>query len=106
MGQSESTTNCKNKEKNYTFGSYKNKENPRPGYYVTPCTVYYRGVVINVDIPTFKKLKFGWAKDKNGIYYKGKLTDADKKTFKMSEEGKGFGKDKTSKWYKGKKIKS
>ena len=104
MGQSESVSNsCKNK-KNYIFGSYKNKENPRPGYYITPCDIYYRGDKIDVHIPTFKKLRFGWAKDKNYIYYKGKIVDADIKTFKMDENGTKYGKDKSGKWFNGKKL--
>jgi hypothetical protein len=71
MGSTHSTKN--ENEKKISFGSYKSKTNPRPGYFITKYKVFYRGNELNdADINTFRKLKKGWAKDKNGFYYKGK----------------------------------
>lgn len=86
-----------------TFGGYKNAETPRPGYYVTPTDVYYRGSVMeNVSPADFQKLGNGWAVDKKNVYFQGKRVEgADRHTFRVENK---FGKDKKFKWYKGKKV--
>ena len=94
------------------FGSYKNEKNPRPGYYITPLAVYYRAKKMpTVHIPTFKKLKFGWAIDNRHVYYRGNIVrNAKADSFKMDEAGKAFGldtlNDVTRKWYKGVLLKN
>jgi len=58
------------------FGSYNDPENPRPGYYIhkTKREVFYRGKIMKcVDFDTFKKLRQGYAEDKNNKYYKGDI---------------------------------
>lgn len=59
-----------------SFGSYKNPENPRPGYYINKRKgqVYYRGRIISgADSETFRKLGQGRAEDKNYKYLKGEI---------------------------------
>lgn len=56
---------------NFSFGSYKSTDKPRPGYFITKEKVYYRGREIDADAKTFVKLHKGHAKDKNGLWYKG-----------------------------------
>lgn len=101
MGQVESSP----KKKKYVFGSYKNTENPRPGYHKTKSVIYYRGNEMSgVDLVTFKKLKFGWARDNTRVYYAGeRVSGIDVKTFRM-ENDKSIGVDKNGKWFKGKRI--
>lgn len=100
MGQTESSSET-------IFGSYKDEKNPRPGYYTTPFAVYYRAKkIMAVHVPSFRKLKFGWAIDKDHVYYKGIIVkNAKADSFIMDESGKAFGFDKyansTRKWYKG-----
>ena len=66
------------KTENNKFGSYKDPNNPRPGYFIRkvsrkPKEVYYKGKLLEgVDIETFVKLGKGRAIDKNGFFYKGK----------------------------------
>lgn len=65
-----------NKKYNDSFGSYNDPENPRPGYYKLKSKrqVYYRGKWMpEVDFDTFVKLGKGYAEDKNGKYYRGKI---------------------------------
>lgn len=85
------------------FGGYKNSDKPRPGYYVTPSEVYYRGQpIVSATPSTFKKLGAGWAKDKRFVYFQGKPVDGiDVSSFGV--EGK-VGRDKKSKWYRGKLV--
>lgn len=113
MGNSESffqeeEQTCKKVEKKQPPGGYKNKEKPRPGYYLTRCDVYYGGEIIKAHRGSFKKLKHGWAKDKTSIYYKGeKVKGVVHSTFRMDPEGRSFGYDTTKsgkerKWLNGK----
>lgn len=90
-------------KKDVKFGSYKNSDTPRPGYYSTPTDVYYRGEKMNkCDPKTFKKLGGGWGKDSTNVFFGGRVVGgADTKTFKL--DGK-FGKDKKGKWYRGKNV--
>jgi hypothetical protein len=63
------------------FGSYNDPENPRPGYYIhkTKRKVFYRGKpMTEVDFDTFKKLRQGYAEDKNNRYYKGSTVKSNK----------------------------
>lgn len=97
--------NLSNKEisedkKNHKFGGYKNSTKPRPGYYITPSKIYYRGEVIKEAIPSsFKKLGNSWGKDKLNVYFQGKIVrEADPKTFRIENK---FGKDKNGKYYRG-----
>ena len=88
--------------KKHKFGGYKNKDNPRPGYFKTPSSVYYRGEEINAIPSSFTKFGKGWAKDKNNVFFKGKIVNnADSKTFRI--DNNAF-KDKSGKWHQGKLI--
>jgi hypothetical protein len=93
----------KRKQKEAKFGGYKNSSNPRPGYYKTPSDVYYRGEVISNATPsTFKKLGYSWAKDHQFVYFQGSVVDgADTKTFIVNNKEV---KDKSGKWYRGKRV--
>ena len=111
FGVDESCENIK-KEKEQIFGGYKNKKNTRPGYYKTRCSVFYRAIKIEkIHVPSFEKLKFGWAKDKKYVFFKGEIVKGvNVETFKMDPEGKSFGYDtvkngKTRKWFEGKILK-
>ena len=85
------------------FGGYKNSSKPRPGYYKTPTSVYYRGKEItNCNSKSFAKLGNGWAKDKDNVFFQGKIINgADSKTFKIINK---FGKDKNNKYHRGKIV--
>lgn len=93
-----------NNVKEHKFGGYKNSDKPRPGYYMTPSEVYYRGQPITQAIPSsFKKLGNSWAKDTNNVYFQGQVVKgADTKTFRVENK---FGKDKNNKYYRGKLVK-
>lgn len=87
-------------QQEHKFGSYKDAENPRPGYHKTPKGVFYRGKEINANLKTFEKIGSGWAKDHKNVFYAGKvIKDADANTFR--KEGKKF-KDVSGIWVKGK----
>jgi hypothetical protein len=90
-------------DKPLSFGGYKNKSNPRPGYYSTPTDVFYRGVgVTNCDPNTFVKFGGGWAKDKDSVFYQGsRVPVADAKSFKVISK---FGQDKYNKYHRGKIV--
>jgi hypothetical protein len=110
--EEENSCEIANKEKEQIFGGYKNKTNPRPGYYKTRCNVFYRADKLEkVHVPSFKKLKFGWAKDKNSVFFKGDIIKGvNLETFKMDPAGKSFGYDtskngKYRKWFEGKILK-
>jgi hypothetical protein len=85
------------------FGGYKNSGNPRPGYYITPTEIFYRGNPINnVNISSFQKLGNSWAKDNNHVYFQGTIVDGvDSKSFHVENK---FGIDKKNRWYRGKKV--
>lgn len=106
MGQNNSTPLDKSIDnKKYKFGSYKDsKENPRPGYFITPSEVFYRGEPIRGVTPSaFMKLGNSWAKDKNNVYFQGRvISEADPKTFRVENK---FGRDKRNKFYRGKIVK-
>jgi hypothetical protein len=57
------------------FGSVYPKENekPRPGYYFNNHIKMYHGTPLEVlpDEYSFKKMKFGYAKSHNRVFYKG-----------------------------------
>lgn len=97
--------NVESQEKELVFGSYKNQEKPRPGYYKTNCEVFYNGKKMNLaDNDSFIKMRHGWAKDKSRVYYKGKtVRNADSDTFVIKSN---VGYDKNGKWYMGKYCKS
>jgi hypothetical protein len=90
-------------DKNLKFGGYKNSGNPRPGYYITPSEIFYRGKSLeNVTPSTFQKLGNSWAKDHNQVYFQGNIiTGADSKSFRVENK---FGIDKKYRWYRGKKV--
>jgi hypothetical protein len=91
----------KKKEK-HSFGSYKDPNNARPGYFVTPSQVLYRGTEINATPSNFQKLGKSWAKDQNYVFFKGQVVkNADPKTFKYTD--KKF-KDKSGEWHQGKLV--
>ena len=84
---------------------------------ISGIVIYTTKVLDDVDIKTFKKLKDGYAKDKNGAYYKGEnlsyynqYKHINKEVFKkfVSDDFKvlkdGYAKDKNSAYYKGKKL--
>lgn len=97
MGQTTSS------EKNVKFGGYKNSKKPRPGYYISPTEIYYRGKPMNIENPSrFEKLGNSWAKDDNHVYFQGKIVNgADSDTFVVNNR---FGSDKGGKWYNGKLV--
>jgi hypothetical protein len=70
------------------FGSVYPKENerPRPGYYFNTLKKMYQGTPIEV-LPgedSFKKLKYGYAKSNQRVFYKGvPIQGAFPKTFSM-----------------------
>ena len=69
-------------QEQYKFGGYNNKDKPRPGYFIQGENVYYNGSTINVDIQSFEKLGYGYAKDKNKVFYKGLvISNANPKKF-------------------------
>lgn len=90
--------------KEHKFGGYKNSSKPRPGYYMTPSEVYYRGELMSQATPSsFKKLGNSWAKDNNNVYFQGNIVKgADPKSFRVENK---FGKDKNNKYYRGKLVK-
>ena len=51
MGSEQSTFK---ETKKHKFGGYKNVDNPRPGYFITPSQIYYRGETISAIPSTFK----------------------------------------------------
>ena len=55
----------------FSFGSYKSKKNPRPGYHKTVDGVFYRGKSVKADPSSFEKLGFSWGKDSSTVFYKG-----------------------------------
>jgi hypothetical protein len=75
-------------------------QNVRDGYYKNKKGVYYDGKSLNLqrlELKTFKKLKYSYAKTKNFVYYKGVIINgADPETFvvinrkSMPEEFKIF----------------
>lgn len=91
-------------EKKHKFGGYKSSDKPRPGYYITPSEIYYRGEPILEAIPSsFTKLGNSWAKDKENVYFQGNVVyEADPKTFRVENK---FGKDKNNRYYRGKVVK-
>lgn len=91
-------------EQEHKFGGYKNSDKPRPGYYITPSDVYYRGSPIKDALPSsFVKLKNSWAKDSNRVYFQGlPIREADPKSFTTDNK---FGQDRNGKWYRGKLVK-
>ena len=92
------------KKKDHKFGGYKDASKPRPGYYVTPSRVYYRGVVIDGALPSsFHKLGSSWAKDDKSVYFAGeRVPGVDVKTFRVENK---FGVDKKTRYYRGEKVK-
>lgn len=92
------------KTKETKFGGYKNLDKPRPGYYITPSTIYYRGKeMTDVQPSSFQKLGNGWARDKNSIFFQGKVVpEAHNSTFRLENK---FGRDKNNLYYRGKIVK-
>lgn len=90
-------------EETHKFGGYRNSEKPRPGYYITPSDIYYRGETIKQAIPSsFQKLGNSWAKDAENVYFQGKVVaNADSRTFRLDNK---FGKDKNGTYYRGKMV--
>ena len=85
------------------FGGYKNADKPRPGYYVTPSAIFYRGERMKeVQPSTFEKLGNGWAKDKTNVFFQGQQVDAHAPTFRVENK---FGIDKKNKYYRGELMK-
>jgi hypothetical protein len=59
----------------------------RPGYYISTSKVVFKGEPLALspdELSSFKKLKYGYAKNNKNVYYKGIIIpEADSKTFEI-----------------------
>ena len=71
------------------FGSvHKSGKDCRPGYYVNSKGVYYGGSIITRNIVSFQKLKYGYAKNDQLVFYNGMvIPGANTQSFRILNRG-------------------